>query len=144
MQYWRRPELLAETVRDGWYYSGDLGRLDRQGFLHIVGRNKDMIISGGFNVYAREVEDALSTHPAVLEAAVLGLPDPQWGELVAAAVVLRADCTASAEALMAHCGERIAGYKKPRRIAFVEALPRNLAGKVQKPALRERFTSQGL
>ncbi len=144
VQYWRRPELLAETVRDGWYYSGDLGRLDRQGFLHIVGRNKDMIISGGFNVYAREVEDALSTHPAVLEAAVLGLPDPQWGELVAAAVVLRADCTASAEALMAHCGERIAGYKKPRRIAFVEALPRNLAGKVQKPALRERFTSQGL
>ena len=144
VQYWRRPELLAETVRDGWYYSGDLGRLDRQGFLHIVGRNKDMIISGGFNVYAREVEDALSTHPAVLEAAVLGLPDPQWGELVAAAVVLRADCTASAEALMAHCGERIAGYKKPRRIAFVEALPRNLAGKVQKPALRERFVSQDL
>ena len=139
VDFWRRPELLAESVRGGWYYSGDLGRFDPQGFLHIVGRNKDMIISGGFNVYAREVEDALAAHPAVLEAAVLGLPDPQWGEAVAAVVVLRAGARASVQELIAHCGQRIAGYKKPRHIAFAEALPRNLAGKVQKPGLRQRF-----
>jgi acyl-CoA synthetase (AMP-forming)/AMP-acid ligase II len=139
--FWRRPELLTESVRDGWYYSGDLGRFDRQGFLHIVGRNKDMIISGGFNVYAREVEDALGSHPAVLESAVVGLPDPGWGEVVAAAVVLRAGAQASADALIAHCGERIAGYKKPRRVVFVSALPRNLAGKVVKGELRACFAS---
>ncbi|MFO1291716.1 MAG: AMP-binding protein [Rubrivivax sp.] len=136
---WRRPEAMAEAVRDGWYYSGDLGRLDRQGFLHIVGRNKDMIISGGFNVYAREVEDALASHPAVQEAAVLGLPHAEWGEVVAAAVVLRAGAAADADALAAHCAGRIAGYKKPRRIAFVPALPRNQAGKVVKGELRACF-----
>jgi acyl-CoA synthetase (AMP-forming)/AMP-acid ligase II len=126
-------------VRDGWYYSGDRGRFDAQGFLHIVGRNKDMIISGGFDVYAREVEDALASHPAVAEAAVIGLPDARWGEVVAAAVVLRPGGEVSAEALQAHCGERIAGYKKPRRIAFVAELPRNLAGKVLKGELVGRF-----
>jgi len=134
---WRRPELQAEVVRDGWFYTGDLGRFDRQGFLHIVGRNKDMIISGGFNVYAREVEDALAAHPAVREAAVLGLPDAQWGEIVAAAVVLRAGAQADGAALQAFCAGRIAGYKKPRRIAFVDALPRNGAGKVLKAPLAE-------
>jgi acyl-CoA synthetase (AMP-forming)/AMP-acid ligase II len=136
---WRRPELMAEVVRDGWFYSGDLGRFDRQGFLHIVGRSKDMIISGGFNVYAREVEDALAAHPQVLESAVLGLPDPQWGEIVAAVVVLREGSAVTAEALQAHCAGRIAGYKKPRRVAFVDALPRNLAGKVLKGSLRACF-----
>lgn len=136
---WRRPEAMAELVRDGWYYSGDLGRFDPQGFLHIVGRNKDMIISGGFNVYAREVEDALAAHPAVLESAVLGLPDPEWGEVVAAAVVLRAGAGADVAALQAFCAERIAGYKKPRRVVIVPTLPRNLAGKVLKAELRPRF-----
>ncbi len=139
VDFWRRPDLLAESVRDGWYHTGDLGRFDRHGFLHIVGRCKDMIISGGFNVYAREVEDALDAHPAVAESAVLGLPDNEWGEAVAAVVVLRMGMNASAEALMAHCTERIAGYKKPRHIVFADALPRNLAGKVQKTGLRERF-----
>jgi len=139
VQLWRRPEAMAEVVRDGWFYSGDLGRFDRHGFLHIVGRNKDMIISGGFNVYAREVEDALCAHPAVLEAAVLGLPDAEWGEIVAAVVVLRPGSTVGAEALQAHCAARIAGYKKPRRLVFVDALPRNLAGKVPKDGLRACF-----
>ncbi|MBQ0960229.1 AMP-binding protein [Ideonella sp. 4Y11] len=139
VQLWRRPELMAELVRDGWFHSGDLGRFDRHGFLHIVGRNKDMIISGGFNVYAREVEDALAAHPAVLESAVLGLPDAEWGEVVAAAVVLRDGAQADAAALQAFCAERIAGYKKPRRLVFVSALPRNGAGKVMKAPLRERF-----
>lgn len=136
---WRRPELMAEVVRDGWYYTGDLARFDRQGFLHIVGRSKDMIISGGFNVYAREVEDALGSHPAVQEAAVLGLPDPEWGEVVAAAVVLRHGASADTATLAEHCGQRLAGYKKPRRIAFIEALPRNHAGKIVKADLRPLF-----
>ncbi len=134
--FWRRPDLLAETVCDGWFHTGDLGRFDAQGFLHIVGRNKDMIISGGFNVYAREVEDALASHPAVEEAAVIGLPDAQWGEIVAAVVVLRSGRQTDAQALQAHCAERIAGYKKPRQIRFVDALPRNAAGKVLKGELR--------
>ena len=137
---WRRPQAMAEAVRDGWYYTGDLGRFDSHGFLHIVGRNKDMIISGGFNVYAREVEDALAAHPAVLESAVLGLPDAEWGEVVAAAVVLRAGTSADAVALQAFCAERIAGYKKPRRVVFVQSLPRNLAGKVLKGELLRYFT----
>lgn len=136
---WRRPELMAEAVRDGWFYSGDLGRVDRHGYLHIVGRNKDMIISGGFNVYAREVEDALASHPAVLECAVVGLPDPEWGEVVAAAVVLREGAPIAPSVLQDHCAARIAGYKKPRRLAFVAALPRNLAGKVLKNELRACF-----
>ena len=139
VELWRHPELMAEVVRDGWYHTGDLGRLDRHGFLHLVGRSKDMIISGGFNVYAREVEDALASHAEVQECAVLGLPDAEWGEVVAAAVVLRAGADADAAALQAHCAERIAGYKKPRRIAFVSALPRNAAGKVVKGALRGNF-----
>ena len=139
VQLWRRPEAMAEAVRDGWFHTGDLGRFDAQGYLHIVGRSKDMIISGGFNVYAREVEEALAAHPAVAESAVLGLPDAEWGEVVAAAVVLRAGAVADAAALQAHCAARIAGYKKPRRVVFVDALPRNGAGKVLKGALRARF-----
>ena len=139
VEFWRRPDLLAASVRNGWYYSGDLGRFDRHGYLHIVGRNKDMIISGGFNVYAREVEDALLTHPLVLEASVIGLPDPQWGEVVAAVVVSREGEAIDATQLQAHCADRIAGYKKPRRVVFSKALPRNLAGKVVKAELAALF-----
>ena len=139
VQLWRRPQAMAEAVRNGWFHTGDLARFDLQGFLHIVGRNKDMIISGGFNVYAREVEDALASHPAVLEAAVMGLPDPEWGEIVAAAVVLRKGHAVTQEALIAHCQTRIAGYKKPRRLMLLRELPRNHAGKVVKDSLRTIF-----
>ena len=140
--FWRRPELERESIRDGWYYSGDLGRFDDEGFLYIVGRNKDMMISGGFNVYAREVEDALHTHPAVAEVAVLGLPDAQWGEVIAAFVVRRPGETGDAAALARHCVEQIAGYKKPRVIEFVDALPRNHAGKVTKNDLRDAWLAR--
>src|SRR5574343_138149 len=116
--FWQRPDLQTTSVRDGWFYTGDLGRLDPQGYLHIVGRTKDMVITGGFNVYAREVENAIEAHPAVLESAVLGLPDPEWGEVVAAAVVLRPGASTDATELQAFCARRIAGYKKPRRVAF--------------------------
>jgi acyl-CoA synthetase (AMP-forming)/AMP-acid ligase II len=140
--FWRRPDLEGEAIRDGWYYSGDLGRFDDEGFLYIVGRNKDMMISGGFNVYAREVEDALHAHPAVDEVAVLGLPDAEWGEVVAAFVVRRPGQTSDAEALTRHCAELIAGYKKPRVIEFVDALPRNHAGKVTKNDLRDAYLAR--
>lgn len=132
VDYWRRPDLRAEAVRDGWLMTGDLGRFDADGFLFIVGRNKEMIISGGFNIYAREVEDALFRLPGVADAAVFGLPDPEWGEVVAAAVVARPGQTPD----LAPLGELIAGYKKPRRVLRLEELPRNLAGKVDKGALR--------
>ncbi|MNE46292.1 Long-chain-fatty-acid--CoA ligase [compost metagenome] len=140
--FWRRPDLEAEAIRDGWYYSGDLGYLDEQGFLYIVGRNKDMIISGGFNVYAREVEDALESHPQVLEVAVLGLPDAEWGERIAAFVVRREGTSVDNEALGIHCAALIAGYKKPRLIEFVDALPRNNAGKVVKNILRDDYLAR--
>lgn len=139
--FWRRPDLERESIRDGWFYTGDLGYFDDQGFLYIAGRNKDMIISGGFNVYAREVEDALLNHPAVVDAAVLGLPSEEWGEQVAAFVVLREGQFVAADALRKFCGERIADYKKPRVIHFVEALPRNQSGKVSKNELRNGYLS---
>lgn len=142
VRFWRRPELLTESVRGGWYYTGDLGHFDEDGYLYIVGRSKDMIISGGFNVYAREVEDAMTAHGSVAEAAVLGLPDVEWGEKVAAFVVLRPGTNASKDELLHHCGELIAGYKKPRLIDFVDSLPRNAAGKVTKNVLKEAYLSR--
>lgn len=142
MAFWRRPDLELESIRDGWYYSGDLGRFDDEGFLYIVGRNKDMMISGGFNVYAREVEDAVQAHPAVAEVAVLGLPDAKLGEVVAAFVVRRPGQAIEADALARHCAELIAGYKKPRVIEFVDALPRNHAGKVTENDLRDAYLAR--
>ncbi|HEX6017630.1 MAG TPA: AMP-binding protein [Burkholderiaceae bacterium] len=139
VQFWRQPEITAQSIRDGWYYSGDLGHFDADGYLYIVGRNKEMIISGGFNVYAREVEEALATHPAVAESAVLGIPDAEWGEIVAAFVIVRPHAEVTPDELAAHCGQRIAGYKKPRLIRLVDELPRNNAGKVTKHALRDQF-----
>jgi long-chain acyl-CoA synthetase len=139
VQFWRQPQIAAESIRQGRYYSGDLGYFDAEGYLYIVGRNKEMIISGGFNVYAREVEDALASHPAVAEAAVLGIPNPEWGELVAAFVVPRAGSAVTVDELAAHCSERIAGYKKPRVLRLIAELPRNNSGKVTKHTLRDAY-----
>ncbi|MDN2566714.1 AMP-binding protein [Aquibium sp. A9E412] len=136
VEYWNRPDLLAETVREGWFYTGDVGWQDEDGFLYIVGRNKDMIISGGFNVYAREVEDALLQNPELADAAVIGAPDAEWGEVIVAAVVARPGRRPTPESVIDACRDHIAGYKKPRRIVFVEALPRNVAGKVNKAELK--------
>ncbi len=121
---------------DGWMHTGDLGRRDTDGFVTIVDRLHDMIVSGGFNVYPREVEEALSSHPAVLEAAVVGRPHPEWGETVHAAVVLRRGRNVDAGALADHCARLTADYKKPRSIDFVEELPRNSSGKILRRALR--------
>ena len=132
--YWRQPELTRRVLRDGWMHTGDAGYLDADGYLYVTDRLKDMIISGGENVYSLEVENALASHPAVAACAVVGLPDERWGERVHAAVVLAEPGTA--EALVAHCRTLIAGYKCPRSVAFLDALPLSSVGKVDKAALR--------
>lgn len=142
VEYWNRPGLREETVRNGWFYTGDVGWMDEQGFLYIVGRNKDMIITGGFNVFAREVEDALQQNPDVVEAAVTGMPDSEWGEIVVAAVVTRPGVSPAPDAVAAGCRDYIAGYKTPRKVVFVEALPRNVAGKVNKEELKRRLVEE--
>lgn len=135
--YWGKPEATAAVLRDGWYWSGDAGRLDEDGYLYVVDRIKDMIISGGENIYPAEIENALAAHPAILEAAIVGKPDAKWGEAVKAFVVKRLGKELSAEAVTAHLKSRVAGFKLPREIAFLDALPRNSSGKILKTALRK-------
>ncbi|MBL8353017.1 MAG: AMP-binding protein [Burkholderiaceae bacterium] len=137
--YWNKPEETAQALRNGWLYTGDMARRDAGGFLYIVDRSKDMIISGGFNVYPREVEDALSQHPAVAAAAVVGAPDAKWGEAVRALVVLRAGAAVSAEELIALVRERKGAVYAPKAIDFVDALPTTGLGKLDKKAIRARF-----
>jgi acyl-CoA synthetase (AMP-forming)/AMP-acid ligase II len=137
--YWGQPELSAETLRGGWMHTGDMGFLDDECFLTIVDRKKDMIVSGGENIYSLEVENALGTHPAVLEAAVIGVPDAKWGESVKAFVVLREGMRTDEAALIEHCRARIASYKKPRSVEIVAELPRLATRKVDKKALRAPY-----
>jgi acyl-CoA synthetase (AMP-forming)/AMP-acid ligase II len=137
--YWNNPSATAETLRGGWMHTGDMGFFDDEHFLFVADRKKDMIVSGGENIYSREVEEALVTHPAVEHAAVLGVPDARWGEAVKACVVLRRGQQASEDELIEHCRERIASYKKPRSVDFVDALPRLFNGKVDKKALRAGY-----
>ncbi|GJG94048.1 long-chain fatty acid--CoA ligase [Cupriavidus pauculus] len=137
--YWREPELTAAALRDGWLHTGDLARADDRGYLYIVDRKKDMIISGGFNVYPAEIETVLYQHPAVYEACVVGVPDPVWGESVKAVVVLRDGASAQADDLIQHCAERLADFKKPRSVDVVAELPKNANGKLSRKAVREVF-----
>jgi long-chain acyl-CoA synthetase len=138
--YWNRPEATAEALVDGWYRSGDIVRADEHGYLHMVDRAKDMIVTGGENVYSLEVEAALMRHPAVAEAAVFGVPHDRWGEAVHAVVTTRPDAAATAEALVEHCRGLIAGFKVPRTIELRdEPLPKSGAGKVLKTRLRQPF-----
>jgi acyl-CoA synthetase (AMP-forming)/AMP-acid ligase II len=137
--YWRRPEETAQTLRDGWLHTGDAGRIDEQGYLFVDDRMKDMIVSGGENVYPRAVEEALSAHPAVAEAAVIGVPDERWGETVKAVVVLEPGRACTQEELIDFCGPRMAGFERPRSVDFVDALPRTATGKVLKRVLREPY-----
>lgn len=136
--YWRKPEETAKKVRDGWLYTGDLATVDEEGFIYVVDRKDDMIITGGENVYPREVEKVLYQHPAILEAAVIGVPDPIWGQSVKAFVVLRQGANASEEELIAYCKERLASYKKPKFVEFSDALPKNPSNKVLRRELRSR------
>lgn len=137
--YWRNEAATAEVLRDGWYEMGDVGTLDAAGFLFIIDRKTEMIISGGENIYPREVEEAVLHHPAVADAAVIGIPDDHWGESVLAFVVARDGEMVDDDELIAFCGDRIASYKKPRRIEWRDALPRNSAGKIDKVSLRKPF-----
>ncbi|MFS2122700.1 long-chain-fatty-acid--CoA ligase [Pseudomonas sp. Pseusp97] len=136
--YWQRPEITAEVLRDGWMHTGDGGYMDEQGFVFIVDRLKDMIVSGGENVYCAEVESALASHPAVAQCAVIGIPSGKWGEAVHAVIVLKAGWQVEEAELVSHCRERIAGYKCPRSVEFREALPLSGVGKVLKHELRKR------
>ena len=134
--YWGLPEATDEAFRDGWLSVGDMARADDEGHIYIVDRKKDMIISGGVNVYPREVEEVLHEHPAVAEAAVVGVPDDYWGEAVQAVVALRPEQHATAEEIVEFCRERLASFKLPKNVQFTEALPRNAAGKVLRRELR--------
>jgi acyl-CoA synthetase (AMP-forming)/AMP-acid ligase II len=140
-EYYQDPEATAETWRDGWLITGDLGKLDADGYLYIVGRSKDVIIRGGNNVHATDVEHVLVQHDAVKEVAVVGAPHPVLGEDVVAFVVLQPGAGADAEALRAFGLEHLADYKVPRQFVFVDELPRNPTGKVIKPELRARLAA---
>ncbi|MFD7923471.1 long-chain fatty acid--CoA ligase [Streptomyces sp. NPDC059740] len=137
--YHNEPELTGQVFRDGWFLTGDLARRRADGYVFIVDRKKDMIISGGFNIYAVEVEAALHQHPQVYEAAVVGVPDAQWGEAVKAVVVPRAGARLGEAELIAFCAERLARMKKPRSVDFVTALPHNANGKIDRRAIREPY-----
>jgi len=142
--YWQNPEATASAIRDGWLWTGDMGALDAEGFLTLKDRSKDLIISGGSNIYPREVEEVLLTAPGVAEVAVVGAPDPEWGEIVVAFVVPQADLAVAlhAQALDAFCLEHIARFKRPKHYEIVDSLPKNNYGKVLKTALREQIGSR--
>ena len=141
--YWHRPEETKETLINGWIHTGDMGYYDDEGYIYIADRKKDMIISGGENVYPREVEDVLYQHPAVLEAAVIGVPDPYWVEKVHAVVVTKKGASTTAQELIAFCKKHLAGYKAPKDVEFVDSLPKNPAGKILKRELREKYWKKG-
>jgi len=138
-EYYKNPKATAEAMRNGWFHSGDLVRADEEGFIYVVDRSKDMIISGGENIYAVEVEEVLYSHPAVLEAAVIGVPDPKWEEAVTAVLVLREGFQTTEEEIIEHCKQNLASYKKPKSVEFLDDLPKNATGKVQKFKLREKY-----
>ncbi|HVO45047.1 MAG TPA: fatty acid--CoA ligase [Steroidobacteraceae bacterium] len=139
--YWNLPEETCRTLVDGYVHSGDIGYLDEDGYVYVVDRAKDLIISGAENVCPADVETAMQSHPAVADVAVIGVPDARWGEAVKAIVVLRAGAKATAQELIAHCRSRIAGFKLPKSVDFVPDLPRNASGKVLKRELRKRYAS---
>lgn len=138
--YWNRPELNAEVLKDDWWRSGDLARRDADGMLYIVDRKKDMIVSGGYNVFSIEVEQALARHPAVADVAVIGIPDPRWGEAVCACVELVSGQQVTESELEALCKADLAAYKAPKRYVFVDAFPKTTTGKIRKIELRERLS----
>jgi len=137
--YWNRPDATAETLKGGWMHTGDAARMDEHGYIYIQDRIKDMIVSGGENIYPAEVENALFQHPAVVDAAVIGIPSEQWGESVLAFLVVQGDEKPTTEDLIEFCRSHLAGYKLPRQVEFVDVLPRNASGKVLKNQLREPY-----
>lgn len=135
--YWKKPEITEQAMRDGWLATGDLAMMDEDGFLYLNDRKKDMIISGGENIYSKEVENVLVSHPSILEAAVVGIPDLEWGEAVKAFVILKQGCQLNADEIIEFCKRNLANYKKPKAVEFVNSLPYTSIGKVDKVALRK-------
>jgi acyl-CoA synthetase (AMP-forming)/AMP-acid ligase II len=142
--YYNNPEANVKAFRDGWFRTGDLGHMDEKGFLYITGRASDMYISGGSNIYPREIEEKILTHEAIAEAAVVGVPDPKWGEVGIALCVLRPDAAISEPELLDWMASRIARYKLPKRVFFWDALPKSGYGKVPKQLLKEELRRRGL
>ena len=137
--YWRNPEATSETLRGGWLHTGDMGYIDEQGYVFIMDRSKDMIISGGENIYPREIEEVIIQHPAVREVAVIGVPDEEWGEAIKAVVAVASGQEATEDDLIEFCREHIASYKKPKSVDFVDELPKNNNGKIVKKDLRAKY-----
>jgi acyl-CoA synthetase (AMP-forming)/AMP-acid ligase II len=135
--YYQDPKGTEEALRGGWLHTGDMGRMDEEGFIYIVDRKKDMIVSGGENIYPREIEELLFRHPKIQDAAVVGIPDPLWGESVKAFVILKPGRSMTEAEVIEYCKSHLASYKKPRSVKFVDSLPRNPSGKVTKIKLRE-------
>jgi len=138
-EYWKKPQETAETFVNGWLHTRDMGTIDEDGYIYIVDRKSDMIISGGFNIYPKEVEEVILAHPAVSEVAVIPVPDDTWGEAVKAMVVLKPGARATEEEIIQFCKENLASYKKPRSVAFINEIPKTAYNKVDRKALREHF-----
>jgi len=138
--YWQLPKETAEKLKDGWLHTGDMGKFDEEGYIYIVDRKNDMIISGGVNIYPREIEEILYQHPSVLEASVIGVPDDFWGEAVKAIIIRKENAIVSENDIIRFCGEHLAGYKKPKSVEFWKELPRSPQGKILKRAIRERYS----
>ncbi len=136
--YYKMPEETESAIRDGWLYTGDMAKRDENGYFYIVDRKKDLVIVGGYNVYPREVEEVLFTHRDIVEAAVIGLPDPDFGEAVHAFVVLKEGVKEDKEALIAYCAARLAKYKVPKQIEFLDELPKNTTGKILRRSLKDQ------
>jgi long-chain acyl-CoA synthetase len=137
--YWRKPELTAETIRNGWMWTGDIATWDEEGYISIVDRSKDMIISGGENIYSTQVEAAIHKHPGVLECAVIGVPDEEWGEAVKAVVVMKPGEAATEAEIIDTARQHLASYQKPRSVDFVDSLPKAPTGKILKRELRTPY-----
>jgi long-chain acyl-CoA synthetase len=140
--YWELPRETEEKLRGGWLHTGDLGRIDTDGYLYVVGRKDDMIISGGVNIYPREVEEVLYSHPGILEAAVIGVPDAYWGEALKAVVIVKPGASLSAQEVIEFCGEHMAGFKKPKSVDFWQELPKSPQGKILKKEIRKTFIAK--
>lgn len=137
--YWKNPEATEETLRHGWLHTGDLGTMDDRDYIYLLDRSKDMVISGGENVYTREVEEVILRHPAVYEVAVIGVPDEKWGEAIKAIVSVRPGMKVSEKEIIDFCKQNLAGYKKPKSVEFIAEMPKNAYGKIVKKDLREKY-----
>ena len=138
-EYWNRPELTEESRTDGWFHTGDLGKVDEEGYIYVVDRKKDLIISGGVNIYPRDIEEVIAKHPAVAEVAVFGVSDDKWGESVKAVIILRSGKKVSEQEIIDFCGKQIARYKRPKSVDIVDELPKTASGKILKRDLRKRY-----